>query len=120
MYQACGIVGPVVRTGCLRDIRIPLLNQGRETGNDYRIYDLGQLLDIHLHAAHLDVGDALLEQLLTHCPEPVECYCDSGSEDKIALLHRFGFHDGGGSQSALRFGTATRDLLILARGSPGS
>lgn len=79
-----------------------------------------KLLDIHVHPAHLDAGYALLEQLLSHCPEPVECYCDSGSEDKIALLHRFGFNHEGGSQSALRFGTDTRDLLILARGSPGS
>ena len=79
-----------------------------------------KLLDIHVHPAHATVGPALLEALLARCSEPVECYCDSGSQDKIALLQRFGFRHDGGGPSALRFGASTRDLLIFARDAAGS
>ena len=79
-----------------------------------------KVLDIHVHPAHREVGPALLEELLSRCPQSVECYCDSGSEDKTALLRRFGFQQGGVNPSALRFGDSTRDLLIFTRESSGN
>ena len=53
--------------------------------------------------------------ILKDCPVPLECYCDSGSEAKAALLKDFGFRQEAVSVFALRSGDLTRDLVVIAR-----
>jgi GNAT superfamily N-acetyltransferase len=74
-----------------------------------------RVLDIHVHASARAGAAALLDEALRTWPGPLECYCDSGSPDKMALLRQFRFAQEGASPSALRFGAERRDLVVFAR-----
>lgn len=74
-----------------------------------------KLLDIYVHPSAHDDASTLLEEMLRLQPAPMECYCDSGSKEKIALLQQFGFRHESTSLAALRFGKESRDLSVYVR-----
>lgn len=74
-----------------------------------------RVMDVHLHPSASDGAPALMQEMLRLWPVPMECYCDSGSRDKIALLQQFGFRHESTSLAALRFGEEVRDLLVFVR-----
>jgi GNAT superfamily N-acetyltransferase len=75
-----------------------------------------EVLDFHVHPNGHGGAQALLEDVLHGCSGPIEAYCDSGSEQKLAVLSQAGFREECVSRSALRFGEETRDLVVLSRG----
>jgi GNAT superfamily N-acetyltransferase len=74
-----------------------------------------KVLDFYVHPSARAGAPALLDEMLRAWPEPLECYCDSRSQDKVAVLRQFGFRQESISPSALRFGDNACDLLVLVR-----
>ncbi len=74
-----------------------------------------KVLDVYVHHSAWDRAPALMQEMLRLWVEPMVCYCDSGSEYKIALLRQFGFQQESISPAALRFRNDVRDLLVFVR-----
>ena len=74
------------------------------------------VLDVHVHPSARNGAPALIQEMLRLWPVPMECYCDSGSRDKMALLKQSGFRHESTSLAALNFGEEVRDLVVFAHG----
>ena len=71
-----------------------------------------KVLDLYVHPSGMQMSRPLLKAVLENSSEPVECYCDSTAEQKIALLRDSGFQESR-VPSAFRYGDQLLDLVIM-------
>jgi GNAT superfamily N-acetyltransferase len=70
-----------------------------------------KVLDLFFHPSGLQMARPLLETVLENTSEPLECYCDSTAEQKIALLRDLGFKESR-IPSAFSCGGQLLDLVL--------
>ena len=72
-----------------------------------------EVLDLFFHPSGSEISRSLLETVLENTSKPLECYCDSTAEQKIALLKGLGFKENR-IRSASRCGDRLLDMVLCS------
>lgn len=74
-----------------------------------------KILDLHVAAAGADRASELIESALDKIKAPVECYCDTASEEKMENLKKCGFKEETRLASYCQFGQTITGLAVMVR-----